>query len=307
MLPSRGCCHAVFLLVYSASLKTYSTLDDWVAAAKNRSTIMAAALNLSTVARSLVALNLATIDPVIPAKSLRAAGDHASLQTFEKIARIILERCPPPWLKVAVSDIGVSREYIPAADLEALSWLGDALDQILMDVFRSVGAEDDQIAKAIGDAAELIVLAALRQMEGSVLHVAQISDAFGYDIEHRRGAEVYRIEVKACSALTSDKFILSRNEFDKSQALSSEWKILQVVFKAGAVFGSSLGAEDVIQIRELTPEALIAICAPDSGNFRWRESAEFRPKPEDWTPCHLDLDPSFKVPLRSMASNPGPG
>lgn len=304
MLPSRGCCHAVFLLVFSARLKQYSGLEDWVEAAKGRATIMAATLNLSAVASSLVALDLASLNPVLPAKSLQSAGEDASNQTFEKIARILLERSPPLWLKVAVSNTVVSREYIPAADLDALAWLGDALDSILLDVFRNSIVEEDFASKAIGDAAELIVVAALKRMGGTVLHVSQISDAFGYDIEHRQTSGTARIEVKACSAQTSDCFILSRNEFDKSQLLKSEWCLIQIIFKVGAVFGDTIGAEDVIAIRELKPDILLELSPPDSENFRWRESAEYRPKSEHWISSQLDLDPTFSAPMGALKIKP---
>lgn len=298
MLPSRGCCHAVFLLVFSARLKQYPGLEEWVEAAKGRATIMAATLNFSAVATSMVALNLATLNPVLPARSLQSAGEDASNQTFEKIARILLERSPPPWLKVAVSNTGVSREYIPAADLDALAWLGDALDSILLDVFCSSIVEEDFASKAIGDAAELIVVAALKRMGGTVLHVAQISDTFGYDIEHRLTSGTSRIEVKACSAQTSNSFILSRNEFDKSQLLKSEWCLIQVIFKVGAVFGTTIGSEDIVEIRELTPDIVLELAPPDTDSFRWRESAEYRPNTDHWTPCRLDLDLTFRAPMR---------
>lgn len=303
MLPSRGCCHAVFLLVFSARLKQYSGLDDWVVAAKGRATIMATTLNLSAVAKSMVALNLVALNPVVPARSLQSAGEDASNQTFEKIARILLERSPPPWLKVAVSNTGVSREYIPAADLDALAWLGDALDSILLDVFRSSIVEEDFASKAIGNAAELIVVAALKRMGGSVLHVAQISDAFGYDVEHRLPSGTSRLEVKACSPQTSDCFILSRNEFDKSQLLKSEWRLIQVIFKVGAVFGTTIGSEDVVEIRELTPDILLELTPPDTDSFRWRESAEYRPNADHWTPCRLDLDLTYRAPMCTRSSN----
>jgi Domain of unknown function (DUF3883) len=273
-------------------------LEDWVLAAKGRATIMAATLNLSAVATSLVALNLVSLNPVSPSKALQSAGEDASNQTFEKIARILLERHPPLWLKVAVSNTGVSREYIPAADLDALSWLGDALDAILLDVFHQSIKEEDSASKMIGDAAELIIVAALKRIGGTVLHVAQISDAFGYDIEHRHSSGTSRIEVKACSAQTSDSFILSRNEFDKSQLFRSEWRLIQVAFRVGAVFGTTVGSEDVVAIREIRPDILLAISPPDSANFRWRESAEYRPNAEHWIPCQLNLDPKFCAPMR---------
>jgi hypothetical protein len=300
MLPSRGCCHAVFLLVFSARLKQYSGLEDWVEAAKGRATIMAAALNLSTVATSMVALDLVSLNPVLPAKSLQSAGEDASNHTFEKIARILLERSPPLWLKVAVDNKTVCREYIPAADLDALAWLGDALDSILLDVFRSSIAEKDFAPKAIGDAAELIVVAALKRMGGTVTHVAQISDAFGYDIEHRLSSRTSRIEVKACSAQTSGCFILSRNEFDKSQLFKSEWRLIQVIFKVGAVFGTTIGPEDIVAVRELTPDTILKLTPEDSDSFRWRESAEYHPKTDHWTPCRLDLDLTFRAPMRAQ-------
>jgi hypothetical protein len=298
MLPSRGCCHAVFLLVYSAKLKKYSDLEDWISATKSRATIMAAALNLSTVAGSLVSLNLTALNPVLPIESLRTAGNEASVQTFENIARVLLESSPPVWLKVAVSEVGVSREYIPAADLEALSWLGGALDTILLDVFRSLNIDDDLFAKSVGDAGELVIVEALRQIGGNVVHVSRVSDSYGYDIEHHHAGRVARIEVKACSSLTADRFILSRNEFDKSQALKSEWTLLQVVFEAGAVFGAFVSSDDVVQIRELSAEVILRLSTPDSQSFRWKGSAEFRPAPEDWKICKLRLPRSCRVPLR---------
>jgi hypothetical protein len=299
MLPSRGCCHAVFLLVFTSRLKSYAQLDDWVGATRGRATIMAATLNLPTVARALIALNLVTVEPVCLNSALKAVGDDGSLETFARIARILLERSPPPWLKIAVSRAGVNREYIPANDFESLAWLGDALDSILLDVYRSQENAENVVAKVIGDAAELLLVAGLKRMGGAVVHVAQISDAYGYDIECHLGGRTLFIEVKACSASTSDRFILTRNEFEKSQALRSEWRLVQVVFRVGAVFGPSLGPEDIVEVRELLPDILLRLCSADSDTFRWIESAEVRPRLEQWTARHFEFDPDFRVPLNS--------
>ena len=297
MLPSRGCCHAVFLLVFTSRLKSYANVEAWVEATRARATIMAAALNLGDVASALVALNLVELPSISIANSLQAAGDEGSTQTFSRIARVLLERSPPPWLRIAVDGDRLNRDYIPAADLEALAWLEEGLDQILLDVCQSLELEETKIPKAIGDAAELLIVASLKRMGGSVVHVAKISDGYGYDIEWRRGNRTRRIEVKACSAKTSDRFILTRNEFEKSQIFRSEWSLVQVVFKVGSLFGSTLSADDVVELRELLPQAISDLCPADSSTFRWRESAELRPQCNQWIGCQIELDPKCSTPL----------
>lgn len=262
---------------------------------------MAATLNLVAVAKELVALNLVSVDPVSPVGSLLEAGDQADQQTFEKIARVLLERSPPLWLKVAVSASGVSREYIPQADLDSLSWLGDVLDIVLVDVWLSLQKEADQAAKALGDAAELLVFAALKRQGGTVIHVSRVSDVFGYDIERHHEGRIERIEVKAASAKTADSFIISRNEFNKSQIFQAEWRLIQVVFTAGAVFGHEVGADEVVDLREISPRTLREICPQDSSSFIWRESAQIRPDAMHWTPCEMKLDPAVKAALRKAA------
>jgi hypothetical protein len=246
---------------------------------------MAAALNLERVAHTLVAMNLASVSDrgVTISRSLLAVSRVANDESFAHIARLLLERAPPPWLRVAVGEDGVRREYIPQTELDAMAWLRGRLDALLLQVYGTITAErDDAFRKRLGDAAEHVVLAALERLGGEVLHVAALSDGFGYDIEHRTVAGIARIEVKAATAQTADGFFLSRNEFEKSRVFGAEWRLVQVIFKPSAFLGTEISTAHVEAIRELSAGTIGDVVPADTPEFVWQESAHIRPPSLAW-------------------------
>ena len=90
-LPSRGRCYAAFLLAYSFRLKPPATLEEWIAAALNRATIMAAATDIPGTAHILLAAELARLDdPMVLDERLLRVSARADQRSFVAIARLCL-------------------------------------------------------------------------------------------------------------------------------------------------------------------------------------------------------------------------
>lgn len=296
MLASRGSCHAVFLLAHAARLRQRRHYDEWVEAAQARSTYMTLALDLDAVAKNLLALGLVTSkEHIATAESLRELSHAAHRSTLVGIAKVLLLSSPPSWLDLVVSERKVLREYIPIPDMEALEWLGDDLDSILLDLHNArAHAYQANVAKKIGDTAELFLLAAFRKAGTSPLHVAKISDHYGYDIECP-ARRVDRIEVKAASPKTKMQFHITRNEYEKSIRYGSEWRLLQVVFSYQAFISEKLNSTHVEEILELQPGMLKNLVPADTDTFRWEESALITAPASAWRPAPLALDPLFEL------------
>ncbi|MGW9193061.1 protein NO VEIN domain-containing protein [Micromonospora chersina] len=286
MLPKRGTAYAVLLLCHAARLAARRDVADWVHAARVHGTFVAAATDLNTPAEYLLAAGLAEqAEAIVLASPLDGIAGIADGATLRHIARVLLIVNPPAWLRIAVSPQGVARQYIPTADLRALEWLGPELDDILIDVCRAVsGPRDVEIRKRIGDAAEAVVLAALRADGRHPTHVAAISDAFGYDIE-LAGHPKLRIEVKGCSANSRGTFHLTRNEYDKSRSYDHEWLLTQVVFANEAFVAPCLEPGHIIGIFEVSAREIESAVPPDTREFTWTDSAMVTPPPEAWRPA----------------------
>jgi hypothetical protein len=195
-----------------------------------------------------------------------------------------------------VRDGQVAKEYIPANDLENLNWIEPELDHILLDAFDAVVIrEDHDFLKAMGDAAELMILAALELSGANPTHVSRLSDSYGYDIECSR-VKPDRIEVKAASRASSARFHISRNEFDKSILYGNEWRLVQVVFSGLAFVSNQLDVSHVETVRELRHGALQKFVPHDTPNFKWTESAQISPTEDAWVPVDFNLDPDFLTP-----------
>lgn len=296
MFPSRGCCHGVFLLAYSARLKERRTLEEWVQAARQRSTIMSRALELEDIARAMVQLGFAQIGSnVTLAGALEGLSDRADRPTLLAIARLLFKAAPPAWLAFAVSCGQVLREHIPSEELENLAWTEPEFDQLILDGFASLASSDeDGFLKAMGDAAELFIMAALQRAGRKPLHISRLSDAYGYDIECK-GAKVDRIEVKAASLNSKQHFHITRNEFEKSIRYGSEWRLVQVVFSNKAFVAECLDSSHIEELRELRPGALEWLVPSDTPSFKWSKSAQVTPPSDAWLPCGLVLDLVFST------------
>jgi hypothetical protein len=262
---------------------------------------MTAATDLRSPARALVRAGLASVGEegeIRVARSLAAvaASKGGAQHAMRHVAVALLASQPPMWLKVAVNAEGVERAYVPQADLDALNWLGEAFDDVLIEARRLVGEPDSaDLSKEIGDAAEEIVIAALRAAGKEPLHVARISDGYGYDVDASEGP-VRFLEVKSAGPKTLSCFRISRHEFDTSVRLGDVWCLVQVVFEASAFVTDPITAADVSLIRELPASALRDLVPADSPEFRWEDSALITPPPNAWRSSTLEPDPSFVRP-----------
>ena len=296
-LPSRGRCHAAFLLAYSIRLKPATTLEAWITAAQDRATIMAAATDIRGTAQILLAAELARVDgSVVLDERLLQVSERADYRSFVAIARLLLSRFPPGWIVSAVLDGEFRSEYVPDADLQRLAWLGSDLAPIVLSVHRAItSASDAKLRKQIGDAGELAVVSALERIGIAPNHVALVSDAYGYDIEYQSGQDLNRLEVKACVQGTADRVIVSRNEYDKAAAFGSSWRLIQVCFATRIVVRKRATCADVLFIRELPTSLLVSLAPSSTDGFRWLESAEFRPPHDSWNDSRLRVAADFHV------------
>lgn len=297
MLPSQGQCHTIFLLNHTIHLRARTNVDDWVAAARDKPAFVAQSTNLRRTADALIGLGLVSVGEVLtPAKQLRPLCERADRATLIAIARLLLVSVPPPWLGIAVGPAGVRHEYIPSRDLERLSWLGDELDNLLIDAHVFVTAEErEAFRKRFGDVAELVILAAKQRQGAEPIHVAAFSDAYGYDIECRLPA-IQRIEVKAASGNTRYHFHLTRNEYEKSRFFGPEWRLIQVVFSTRAFVAERLSTLDIEEVLELQDGALEALVPADTNAFKWTESAEIAAPPDVWRRTNIELPSDFAIP-----------
>jgi hypothetical protein len=298
MLPRHGFTFGVFLLARAARVKQRRKVDEWIDAARSPQSFLAAEVDLAKPVDVLFKLRLvwSAAGGIVVESRLLGLSESADRATLHGIARLLLAADPPMWLRVAVTSAGVAREYIPEEDLVALSWLGPDLDAVLLGVRADLTSPfQEPLRKAIGNAAELFILAALKMAGAQPLHVAKISDNYGYDIEVRVPV-IKRIEVKAAGATTRGTFHLTRNEFDKSRYHGSEWKLIQVVFSSSAMLADQLDESHIEDVFELTHDTLFALVPPDSENFTWNESALIKPPPAAWRPADLSMDFTFTTP-----------
>lgn len=287
----------MFILSRASRLKERGSFEEWVRAARERATFMSRALDLEEIADGMIRLGLASAvaGAVSSAESLDRLSDQADTPTLLAIARLLLKTAPPDWLAFAVNDGQFIREHVPSMALESLEWMGSELDQIILDAHSSLFLrKEDGLRKAMGDAAELFIMAALRQAGRNPVHVARISDAYGYDIECH-GTKIDRVEVKAASKNSMERFHLSRNEFERSCRHPLEWRLVQVIFSTKAFLSERLDTSHIEAVRELQPGTLQSLVPIDTTSFRWSESAQITPPANDWNPFAFELDLSFST------------
>lgn len=295
MAPNRGLCHGVFLLCHSARLGVRRNQKEWAESARERATFMAAALDFDTIAAELIRAGLAACyeNRIVIDAALRELSTCADRVTLVAIAATLISKSPPAWLSIVAVNKKIYREYIPSSDFEDLSWIEPELDDFLLNVSaRSQHYVDEAFSKRFGDAAELFLLAAFNLAGARPVHVAKVSNTYGYDIECY-GSGIDRVEVKAASCTTRGSFHLSRNEFDKSLVYGKEWRLIQLTFSNHAFIDDELNISHVESIRELRSEALLEIIPLDTAFFRWTESALIIVPDYYWQIPKLKLDPNF--------------
>ncbi len=240
MLPTHGTVNSAFLLANSIRYDDARDVESWVSSARGRSSFLAAAVDHRPVARLLIETGLVVSgDGLHLSGTLRALSARADRPTLVSLAALILELAPPAWLGLVASEEGLVRyELIPSSDLARLEWLRPELDQILLDAGRRQGARTSNLALGIGRAAELVIVAALDAVGLCPIHVSELSDRFGYDVEAASGG-IRRWEVKGSTRRTSGTFHLSRNEFEKCRVYGAEWGLVQVEFEDSALTAGS--------------------------------------------------------------------
>lgn len=296
-IPSHGRCHAAFLLAFSASLKEFRELSDWVDAAAGRASFLAAAGDIAGTAEMLLSAGLVTAgDRISLDLQLARLSHRADRASLVAIARLFLLRFPPSWIPAVVVEGQVETSLIPSQDLDRLSWLGADLIPLIFEVNRALTRQSDEaLRQQIGRSGELVVMSALCHAGLEPVHVALLSDAYGYDIDYVEGGSTQRLEVKSAVEHTSGRMLISRNEFDKASLYGSSWRVIQVVFSTNIILNKSVVATDIIMIRELKSDRLHALAPLPSPTFNWTESAEFKPDPNDWLPSNLDVEPNFQT------------
>ncbi len=300
-LPTRGRCHAVFLLAFSARVRNCPDFHAWIVAALDKPTHMAASLDLSGTAKLLLDIGLARVEScVITSRDLSRLDREADLTTLKGIARLLLRSRPPAWLSAAVCNGRLVPELIPQRDFDAIAWLGDDLEEIVVTAHQQVyGATDEHLRKLLGDAGELAIISALRRDGHNPRHVSLISDRFGYDIEHKEGAQTLGLEIKAAVNATAARAFISRNEFDVAKRMSERWKLVQVIFSSRVIASRRATAADVEKIRELSSHSLFEMAPIEKEGFRWTEVAEIRPSETEWKPSKLRVGEEFEAILSS--------
>ena len=306
MLPSHGLCHAVFLLVRVAHFRAPQTVEDWIKAARNQSTVMASALNLNYAAAALLRLGLATAEggvAVLP--PLATLWQWADRQTLRRIAAVLLTKVRPAWLPTAVLDGLVHREYIPRTAMEELLWLGDELDLLISDAARQyVGETENNFRRTLGIAGELIVMESEARLGHSPLHISKISDSFGYDIECAYGGSLARIEVKTATESTCSSFYLTRNEFEQAIRHESEWVLVQIILSGAVALHNRIRVSDISKARLISSRLLQTVIPADTPEFQWVDSARVAPSERIWCTYHLDLTNDFQINLAELDSFP---
>ncbi|MFI9403662.1 protein NO VEIN domain-containing protein [Nocardia sp. NPDC052316] len=304
MLPLHGAAYSTLLLTQVALLTARRSIDEWVDAARGtHGRQLASQIEMRTYAQHLVDCRLASIDTHVKiSPRLLAAARFPDGRAMCHIAQVMLRARPPFWLYVAVKGRHVQRELIPTNDLNGLLWLEPRLDQVLVRSAADINAEvDNQAAKALGDAAELLMMAALEYEGSHPVHIAQLSDAYGYDIEVP-GRDVDCIEVKAATSSTSAGFHITRNEFDTAIYCGTRWRLIQIVLSNTALLADKIGAIHVEAVRELTHDDLQQLIPEDTDQFRWEKSAGITVPPEMWRDPEVLLDPDFVVPGKTLGS-----
>lgn len=296
-IPSHGRCHAAFLLAFSASRKNFRELRDWIDASSSRASFLASAGDIAGTADMLLRAGLATAGEQISLDSQLAKLSHrADRASLVAIARLFLLHFPPSWIPAVVVAGNVETSLIPSEDYVQLNWLGEDLIPLVYEVNRALTRQSDQtLRQEIGRAGELVVMSSLRRAGYEPVHVALLSDSYGYDIDYAYAGSTTRLEVKSAVERTSSRLIISRNEFDKALLYGRSWRVIQVIFTTQVILNKRVRALDVLKIRELQGDRLHRLAPTASPNFNWIEAAEFTPHSTDWVCSDLEVNPDFDL------------
>lgn len=295
ILPSHGAVLGTFHLAHSLRHGPVHDAEIWVRKSATKGSFASAAIDHRPLALLLLESPLVHVGgEILPDRRLVPLSYRADRATLLAIAALLLEFFPPPWLSVAVSDGIVMPEFIPDDELRELDWLRPELDMLLVDASGRADARDTSLRLGLGRAAELVVFETLQSLGRRPVHVADVSDTFGYDVETAVGP-VLRWEVKGSVEASSYRFNLTRNEFDKSQRYGAEWLIIQVEFSARIFSDAPIGKKDIRAMRTIDSSALARLVPKDTDYFRWADNAVVAPAPADWVESDLAIPDSLLV------------
>lgn len=297
MLPTHGAATAVFLLSNASRHRNHQNLKTWTDTARSRSSFLAGAVDLEGCAEWIVRLGLVKISETVQLdQALSPLSIRADRPTLVAISSLLLNLDPPPWISLAVSGRLVFREHIPSDDLRDLEWLEPYLDQLLVEAATDLDRRNlEPLREALGRAGELVVLAAARESGSVAHHVADVSNAYGYDVEIHTPT-MQRLEIKSTTSANNGVFHLSRNEFDKCIYYGSEWRLVQVTFDSSVFTDVTISAFHILKLRELDGRDLGRLVPPDSATFRWTESAVIRPPSDSWVLSELRVPANLRLP-----------
>lgn len=301
LLPSEGVCQGSYLLAYAAGLDEPPTFGEWIARVSRLRSGHGHCQDLAGLARALEISGVAVLMDgrvrFIPRFPNCRTG--ANRQTKVRIAALLLDYQRPIWLPQSGNLDQIVSALIPKDDMRALSWLGEDLRNVLAGLLVPEGK--DETASKLGEIGELIILASERNRGRAAVRVSAISDGYGYDVESRSDVDVLRIEAKCTFESRAGTFHLSRHEFNQGLKYPGEWKLVQVILAADAVWNCEmLGASAIIGARTVSVGAIVAEIVQDRPRCEWQDSVFFRLPAEQWDeyPLCIRSDWQLTNPLR---------
>ena len=220
------------------------------------------------------------------------AADYVPYALFQKA----LEFAPPVWLSDADSLIPDDGELPEdARGLATALGLGNkAAYSAIQNIQGKVDLASRAMIGALGEQALVEILEKWRP--GSTLHVAQYSDAFGFDIRFRYQKVDWHLEVKSTVRRGRLKIYVSRNEYEVGSR-DPHWRLIV------------LGLDENHQIAALAtlPSSRLGALAPVDATAagRW-QSASFELKTDDLI-RGMDFLSEPGLFLQRLSSVPGDG
>jgi hypothetical protein len=258
---------------------------------------MAAAVDLKAVAESMFDCGLVRLDGYVRLDPrLTVIGKVVTDEVLMRIAVVLLESNPPPWLHSACVTGEFQPELVPSVALRALEWMSEDIHPVLAAVKR--GAEEDDGFKIwLGGVGESFVVETEKHNGAWVRHVSLISDFFGYDVEAVR-SDRFRLEVKTSVVGSETRLFLTRNEVNAAAKHRGEWFLVQVVLKAEALTAATVTRGHVVQARKLPSASILDVLPQDSSHCRWIETVELKTSALPWETYF----PDERIPLEWMSA-----
>ncbi len=296
-IPTRGLCHSIFLLAYSATSNTRTNKAGLLSAARRIPTFMSDALAMDAALEYLLELRLASIkdNRVILDKRLTFIDQDVSTATLARIAMIILHLDPPQWLPTVVLNGELHKELIPSYDEQSLAWLGGYLEPFLLETHKD-NKHLDAFKAWLGNIGEQIVLANEIERGHEASQVSLISDSFGFDIESFRNSKRLCLEVKTSLESRAERFFVSRNEVNKAGMLHGSWALVHIILSNQVATAEVITREHLQVSRMMPSKELMQLTPCDSSTGIWTESALIQPDEDAWSSWPISIPKDWSHP-----------